>query len=283
MNKVLLPGVALCALAMAAPAAAQVDLGIDYTFDVLKFAFQPEGPEASGDSGGSSLEIHADRVQILHDYAVDLRHCIDDQEDCSYHSALQAVGYHANADGQVEPAEVDLFAGIAPLGVAREPKIVALNDLLQHNLTVDGQEGGRPRVAKVTFDNAPGPITNDAPVYAYLTIVVSYENDKKQKSHALEIKDFDLKSQGYAYGNAAWVAEAPHTWSWNAKKAEPESARAFLKADGWFSTQAEFEAQSASTLHLVAEKGGGKKTPGLEVGFLIAAASLVVAGLRRSA
>lgn len=264
--------VLLPALALLVPTASAqgVDLGIDFTFDQLRFTFHPNGPEASGDEGGSSLDIFADRVKVEGDKALDLRHCIDGQDDCSYSGALKLVGYAGDKNGEVEATELQNFQQLAPLGVEQEPKIVALNGLIRHNISVDGKEGGRPHVTEVTFEGVLGPANSTATVDAFITIEVEYNNDKKAKSHTIEVRDIDLTAQGYAYGNAVWVDQAVKNWQWNAKKTEPASVRGFVTADGWTSTQTQFEESTLGPLKLVVEQKSGKRAPGFEAGALVA-------------
>lgn len=258
--------------------------GIDFEFNVLKFTFLPEGFEGSGDEGGSALEAYADRVQIKDADALDLRHCIDGQRDCSYYDALQVAGYRGNQNRVVEQNELNNFQILAPLGVKQEPKIVALNNLLQHNLTVDGLEGKRPRVDNVTFAGALGDIESQATVDAFITIEVEYDNDKKAKTHEVVVRDLSLTSQGFAYGNAVWIHKSSRSWSWSTDATQPPAAKTFVTKEGWFSTQPQFEDSTKGPLKLVIEQKGSAISAGgmglwIALGLFILLALAVLAFL----
>lgn len=272
-----------CALLLPPVSAQGVDFGIVFQFEELKFVFRPTGPEGSGDEGGSALDISADKLQVAGESAVDLRHCIDGKPDCSYHQAIRPF-YTGNQNGWVEASEVANFSVLAPLGVSREPKIANVTQLVQHNIKVDGLEGNKPRVSRVVFTGADGSIDRPDPISLFVLISVTYENDKKAKSHTIETADFDLAREDLTYTRAVWAHESERRWHWAAQRTGPESARGFVTAEGWSSGQGDFESATRPQLKLVLEEGAAKKkAPGFEALILLAAlmACVLLRGPRR--
>lgn len=293
----MLPAALLLLPLLPGAATAQGDaLDITFTFKELRFTLLPHGFKS--DSDGSGLRVNIVNVSITDENAVDLRNCIDGQDEpsCSYGSQLEQARYSPGEDAKdrtVQSAEVEKFQGLVATGInvgqIQIETLEAFEDMLRNNITIDGKKGGSTHVAEFVLRGAEGGVSSGEPVYADVTLEMSYPNDKAARTHTVAIKSFHVSDAGFAVESIQWRSQADgETWRFLTDQTKPVSVKNRVSITGWTSQQTAFEdaTDTASTgLVLVAEKtttvGGKKKTPGFESALVVLALLGLALGMRR--
>jgi hypothetical protein len=266
------------------PAAAQGDsIFSEFHFRDLKFEFWPSGVEnrQSSDGSGSAITVHVNEVRVEGANAQELRHCIDaDQSFCSYDTSF----FNGNKDGKVTTDEVESFQRLAGATLKRIiPRVADLAERLQKNVTVDDKQAkAAASITKLAFQGAEGPTTSNATIIATIDAKVTYDNDGGAKKHDIAIGELSLKKELFFGQNVIWVTPVAG-WGYDTKATRPDGAKSLVNSHGYFSSQAQFEDLAKSGLHLTAAKGAGsKKSPGPELGVVLAGlALLLMVGRRR--
>jgi hypothetical protein len=276
----------LLALFLAVPATVTAQDGdwlSTFEFDQLKFVFWPAGVENRQDSDGkgSAITVHADRVAIKDWDALDVRHCIDgDQEWCSYPELARAAG--GNNNGQVEPKEIQSFQTFAQIGLRSQiEKVDQLADTLQANITVDGLQAKSVKITKLVLHGAEGTVDSNETIFADVEAKATYENDKDAKTHLIKVGTLKLKPDGFVYKQSLW-SMGPAGWKFDTAGTKPNEAKPFVTEKGYFSSQDKFEQLSATGIELVATKGeASKKSPGIGAVAILGALAVAFVVLRR--
>lgn len=254
---------------------AQDEIFLEFKFTDLRFQVWPAGLEnrANSDGKGSAITVHVNDVRIENEAAVELRYCIDEPDYCG--------NLGADADGTVEPAEVQSFENLTKLGIRSKVKRVdQMLDSLKANLTIDAAPGKTSAIYAADFRGAEGPVDSMAQILATIEAKVTFDNDPKAAKHVVHVGNLSLKQDGFTYTNAIWTT-AIAGWRFDAAATVPVEAKNQVNSQGYFSTQAKFETLSGKGFDLtVVKETARKKSPGPDAALLLLALPLALFAMR---